>query len=223
MRAASLGGAPFPLPLSATAAISTRLPTSFSPPLSTRLSPSREPLPAARAQSQPAPLRMSTYVYNSDHTPVGEQPAPAPAREVGMGQGSCAVANRCAGLEPCEPQYRPVSQVTSAVARGQVGGRRSAAREGAREREGTGLESASHRCIDRQADTYPTNECAPVRAQPPYTYSGGSLPDGIARPSPRPLGGGALHARPSPRPPVGGVLHETRPVSLGKGQVHVSS
>ena len=134
-----------------------------------------EPLPAARAQSQPAPPRMSTYVYNSDHTPVGEQPAPAPAREVGMGQGSCAVANRCAGLEPCEPQYRPVSQVTSAVARGQVGGRRSAAREGARER--TGLESASHRCFDRQADTYPTNECAPARAQPPYTYSGGFLPD----------------------------------------------
>ena len=176
----------------------------------------RPPPNPATASTHHAP----TYINTSDHTPVGGEPAPILAREVGTGQAPCAVANRRSGLEPGEPQLSPVSQVrrhcvVSAVARGQVGGRRSAAREGARER--TGLESASHRCFDRQADTYPTNECAPERAQPPYAYSGGFLPDGIARPSPRPLGGGALHARPSPRPPVGGVLHETRPVSLGKG------
>jgi hypothetical protein len=158
--------------------------------------PGPRPQPTSATASTP---HAPTYVITSDRTPIGGDPAPILAREVGTGQAPCAVVvGRCSGLEPGEPQLSPVSQVrrhcvVSAVARGQVGGRRSAAREGAREREGTGLEregpgleregtgleSASHRCFDRQAITYPSigsTELLLSAQHTPYIYSGGSPP-----------------------------------------------
>ena len=165
---------------------------------------------------QPAPsMHLRWYVHKSGTTNIaGEQPAPDLAREVGTGQGSCAVASRCTGLEPCEPQYRPVSQVrrhrvVSAVARGQVGGRGSAAQEGAHERAGEGGESASHRCIERHAITYPhstgSTELLFLPSRGLTSTAAESTLSNIAPPSPSsaPQGGGALQARPSPRPRAG--------------------
>jgi hypothetical protein len=173
----------------------------------------RPPPASARASRPHAP----TYVHTSDHTPVGGDPAPILAREVGTGQAPCAVASRRSGLEPGEPQLSSVSQGAS---RGQVGGRRSEGTglEAAGEREGTGLESASHRCFDRQATTYPSIGSTELLlpAQPtPYIYSGGYLPvrHRAAVAMQHPSGEGGAACSPVATPPSGGVhvMHAVAP------------